>query len=110
MTDKRKTIVKVIITFVLFLLFFEFLMVKLKLREAVFHSTTFDNYRTTAIFVPIGISVSTALVGYWLAKRKNRSQKKWAILCFFINIWGLVVLYFLPKLRLGRFNDISSPN
>jgi hypothetical protein len=110
MTFEKMTVIKIIITFVLLFLLLGVLMVKLELREVVFHSTAFDNYKATAIIVPIGISIFTALAGYWFAKRKNRSQKKWAVLCFFLNIWGLIILFFLPALRLGRLNEISSPN
>jgi len=35
--------------------------------------------------------------GYLVAGRKNRDKKNWAILCIFLNIWGLVLLGFLPK-------------
>lgn len=96
MVFHSKAIGKVAITFVLLFLFLEFLMIELELREVVFHEMTSGGYRSIAIIVPIGISLLTALGGYWFAKRKNRSQKKWAILCFLLNIWGLIIVFFLP--------------
>ena len=39
----------------------------------------------------------TGILGYVIAKRKNRNAHNWAGLCFFFNIWGVISLSFLPS-------------
>ena len=49
-----------------------------------------------AIFV-ILITVWTCIIGARMAKKKNRSIINWIIICFFTNIWGLIILHYLPE-------------
>ena len=45
----------------------------------------------------IGLFMTLSSVfGFFLSKRKNRNRLKWSVLCFFFNLWALLVLWFLP--------------
>jgi len=43
--------------------------------------------------------VSCPIVGHRIAKRKNRDAFSWAVFCFWINIVGVIIIDFLPKLH-----------
>ncbi len=91
---------KVCLIFIIFFVFIEIIMIKFNVREIVFNSFFFkDDYEYWRLvsLVPIGLSMLTSYTGYVLAKKKNRNGKAWAILCFFINIWGIIILYFVPS-------------
>jgi len=74
------------------------------LNKILFDSFLFDQQHPyNKLVQPISflITMMTAALssyfGYLVAGRKNRDKKNWAILCIFLNIWGLVLLGFLPK-------------
>jgi hypothetical protein len=48
------------------------------------------------LFMCLFILLST-VIGYFLAKKKGKSRFLWPILCFFFNIWALIILWLLPS-------------
>jgi len=50
------------------------------------------------LFMSFLILLST-IIGFFLAKKKGKNRFLWAILCFFFNIWALIVLWLLPSLN-----------
>lgn len=105
MTPRVKVAAKVVVTFVILFVLLNFMMIKLNLRRVVFDSFLFDEeYRHVTILFPVVLSIVTSYIGYVLAQKKNRSRKNWAVLCFFLNIWGLIVLIFLPSQEKPRIS------
>ena len=49
--------------------------------------------------VTMTIMITFAVLGYWLAKRRGRSPRKWMVVCFLLNVWGFIYLWSLPNLR-----------
>jgi hypothetical protein len=99
MSSRWKIALKLIGIFVFLFIILHTLMMVTGVREFVFSSTVFSkNYRYLSVILPLGLSIVTAYLGYLLAERKNRDRRAWAAACFFLNIWGLMVLYFLPSL------------
>lgn len=43
------------------------------------------------------IILSSCYMALSLARKKNRNPKLWVLICFFINYWGILILYYLPK-------------
>jgi len=41
-------------------------------------------------------TVVFGVLGYNLARKKNRNHIAWTILCLLFNLWSFVLLYFLP--------------
>jgi cytochrome bd-type quinol oxidase subunit 2 len=100
MTTKQKTFAKTAVTFIVLFGFLELMMVNLDLRQVVFDSFLFrEGYRYLSFLLLMAFSVLTCYAGYLFAKKKKRDKRLWAILCFFLNIWALIVLLFLPSER-----------
>lgn len=97
MNLKSKVISKIVVTFLILFVILDILMVEFNLREVLFESFMFsEDYRYLTLLIPIGVSVLTSGVGYFMAKKKSRNRKTWALLCFVFNIWGVAALLFLP--------------
>ena len=108
---RLKITLKIVLTFFLMFLLLEIAMVVFNFRETVFRSFLFEHPELVSLFT-IPLASLTAYLGYVLARNKNKNPKKWAILCFFLNIWGLIVLSFLPvdpKSNVNLGNRISKP-
>lgn len=43
------------------------------------------------------LEIVFGILGYNVAKRRNRDKKKWSFLCLFFNLWAFIVLITLPK-------------
>ena len=60
------------------------------------------------LFMSLFILLST-IIGFFLAKKKGKNRFLWAILCFFFNIWALIIIWLLPssnnKLKGGTKGD-----
>jgi len=52
----------------------------------------------------LSVAISFAIIGYFLAKRKNRNKILWAILGSIFTILSITVLFFLPKIK-GSNNE-----
>jgi cytochrome bd-type quinol oxidase subunit 2 len=99
MTSNVKAIVKIVATFAALFIFLNVVMIKLNLREAVFRSFLFkEEYKQLTVLIPVGFSILTSYLGYIVARKKGRRKKHWTFICFFLNIWGLIILFFLPSL------------
>jgi len=48
------------------------------------------------LFITLFILLSM-VIGFFLAKKKGKSRFLWLILCFFFNIWALIILWLLPS-------------
>ena len=98
MSPKLKLILKIAITYIILFIILEVLMVKFNLRERIFKSSLFsEDYRYLSFFVPIGISILTSWIGYFIARKNNRNKVKWTLLCFLLNVWGVAILFFLTS-------------
>lgn len=47
--------------------------------------------------VTMTIMITFAVLGFFLAKRRGRSPRKWMIVCFLLNVWGVIYLWALPN-------------
>jgi hypothetical protein len=77
-----------------------------ELDKIVFESFLFDpafygnpKWIFLAFLIVIGSDGVTGMLGYMLAKKKNRNVQYWTGLCFMLNIWGVIFLSFLPPLN-----------
>ena len=43
------------------------------------------------------LGIPSVIIGARLARQRGRSTLRWAIICFFINIFGLILLWLLPS-------------
>lgn len=108
MTLRSKLALKVGITFIIFFICLEILMVKFNLREALFQSFLFSvKYKYLSFIFLMAFSILTSYIGFALARRKHRTKSYWALLCFVLNIWGLIVLLFLPPREQNSENGVS---
>jgi len=94
-----KAELKIIGVFAFLFTILSFLMMITAVREFVFNSAIFSkDYRYLSVTLPLGLSIVAGYLGYLLADRKNRNRKIWTAACSFLNIWGVILLYFLPTL------------
>ncbi len=108
MTLRSKLSLKVGITFLILFICLEILMVKFNLREAIFQSFLFsEQYKYLSFIILIAFSICTSYIGFIVAQKKNRTKSYWALLCFLLNIWGLMVLLFLPSREKNSENGVS---
>jgi len=99
MTSNVRAIVKIVASFAALFIFLNVIMINLNLREVVFSSFLFkEKYKQVIILIPVGFSILTSYVGYIVARKKGRRKRHWSVICFFLNIWGLIILLFLPSL------------
>jgi hypothetical protein len=102
MSSRGKIARKLIGIFICLFIVLNILMTVSSFREGLFSSKLFSqDYRYISLIVPLGLSIITSYWGLRLAERKNRNRKIWAVACFFLNIWGIIILYLLPPLA-GR--------
>jgi hypothetical protein len=47
---------------------------------------------------------SCSILGFFLSKRKGRDKFAWGVLCFFFNVWALILLWFLPGSKTSSKN------
>jgi glucan phosphoethanolaminetransferase (alkaline phosphatase superfamily) len=106
MSPYSKALLKTILVGIVMFIIMNILMIQFNLRTAVFNSVLFDfdhpNYRLVQIAslaFTIVFGALCAYLGWLLSGRKNRNKGQWAVLCFLLNIWGLIFLIFLPPLE-----------
>jgi hypothetical protein len=46
--------------------------------------------------------ITFSILGFLLARRRGRNRVTWAILCFFFNLLGFVILWLLPASKGAR--------
>ncbi|MDH4226794.1 MAG: hypothetical protein OEV59_03435 [Deltaproteobacteria bacterium] len=51
-------------------------------------------------------AVPSAVIGFFMAKKRRRSQYAWIGLCLLFNVWALLVLWRLPRIKEG-FSESS---
>jgi len=85
-------------------------VIKFNLSNAIFDSFLLTN-KYTKFGITILIPALCSYFGYRIAESKNRNKQNWAVLCIFLNIWGLVLLGFLPggekDSAVGNFTEHS---
>jgi glucan phosphoethanolaminetransferase (alkaline phosphatase superfamily) len=103
MSPYSKALLKTILVAIAMFIVMNILMVQFNLRAAVFNSVLFDidhpNYRLVQIAsltLTVLFAVLCAYLGWLLSGKKNRNRGHWAVLCFLLNLWGLIFLIFLP--------------
>ena len=97
MPAKKKLVLKLLLIFAGLFLVLEVLFIKFGLREQLFESFLFQDENKSIIILSVfAFSIFTTLIGYFIAKKKKRSTLTWSILCFFLNIWGVLILLSLP--------------
>lgn len=53
--------------------------------------------RLLSLFAGVLFAISCSVAGFFVAKKRGRNKVKWIILCFFFNLWGLIILLLLPR-------------
>ena len=106
MSELSKAILKTFLVFVIVALLLDRAIAIFHLNKILFDSFLFDRqhpYNKLVQPISFVITMMTAAfssyLGYLVAGRKNRDKKAWAVLCIFLNIWGAVLLGFLPKIE-----------
>jgi hypothetical protein len=106
MSPYSKALLKTILIAITIFIVMNILMVQLNLRAAVFNSILFDvdhpNYRLVqmiSLTLTFLFAALCAYLGWLLAGRRKRDRRHWTVLCFLLNIWGLIFLIFLPPLE-----------
>jgi len=104
MKELPKAILKTLFVFIALAILFNGAMILTDLSKVIFDSFLFDEnhpYNKWVMPVANGITILTAALsayfGYLIAGRKNRNKQNWGALCFFLNIWGLILLGFLAS-------------
>lgn len=97
MSPNFRLAAKVLITFLILFIFLEILMKKFNLRNVVSNPSLYTDYKGIGLSLTFFLSLITSYIGFLFAKKKNRDRKTWIVLCFFLNIWGVIILLFLPK-------------
>ena len=106
MTLIRKAILKTALVVISAFVLLSIFVVFFNLDKVIFSSFLFDpefyqnpNWRYLSLLITIAFAAVTGLLGYKIAKSKNRNARNWAGLCFLFNIWGVVFLSFLPPVE-----------
>jgi hypothetical protein len=47
-------------------------------------------------------AITFSILGFFLARKKNRNQFTWLILCFFFNFWAFLILLLLPASNVSK--------
>ena len=113
MTPIHKAIIKTAIVIIGAFVLLSIFVVFFNLDKRIFSSFLFDpdfyqnlNWRYLSLLITIALATVTALLGYKIAKRKNRNAQNWAGLCFLFNIWGVIFLSFLPPVEEYERNGV----
>ena len=116
MTPIHKAIIKTAIVIIGAFVLLSIFVVFFNLDKRIFSSFLFDpdfyqnlSWRYLSLLITIALATVTALLGYKIAKRKNRNAQNWAGLCFLFNIWGVIFLSFLPPVEKYERNGVSPP-
>ena len=51
------------------------------------------------ILAMLTVMIIFSILGYLFSKQKGRNQLAWIVICFFLNLWGLIALWLLPDLN-----------
>ena len=100
----NKKFVVAISTFViLFFVILPIIIFKLGLGKLLyalsFQENVIDNVRMINMIVMPILSIIFGILGYRLAKRKNRNPVVWVLLCGLFNVIGYLVLYNLKTFK-----------
>ena len=106
MNELPKAILKTFLVFLVLAILFNGAITLFNFHRVIFDSFLFDQqhpYNKWIKPVSTVITLLTAALssyfGYLIAGRKNRDKQNWAALCIFLNIWGLILLGFLPSIE-----------
>lgn len=107
MSELPKAILKTFLVFLAVFVIFLAATVLFNLDRVIFNSFLFDpqnlhnkKFRLFSIVITLLIAGLSSYFGYMIADKKNRNKDAWAALCFFfLNVWGLILLGFLPKIE-----------
>ena len=98
-TTTKKVIINFLLIYIgsLIILYFIF---KYGLRRQFFEWIMFQcqNNKPILGFIVMLFPLLGIILGYKLSFKKNRNDIFWSILCFFSNIWGVIILWLLPDL------------
>jgi hypothetical protein len=104
MKELPKAILKTFLVFIVLAVLFNGAMILTDLSEVIFNSFLFDDnhpynkwVRPVSTIITLLTAILSTYFGYLIAGRKNRNKQNWGALCFFLNIWGLILLGFLPS-------------
>lgn len=98
MSRKYKIFIKFVLVFLCLFFVVDILFMQFGLREKIYQSPLFSEEfsKNKQFFIVFSFSVLMGVAGFKLAKKKRRNPRLWALLCFFLNIWGVLLLYLLP--------------
>jgi hypothetical protein len=97
MNDRIKLFLKFSFLFIGLFAVVDVIIINFGFRESIYGSTFFQNNNIWVISIAIVFfSLITAFSGRMLAKKKTRNVLSWSLICFFTNIWGLILLLLLP--------------
>jgi len=54
-----------------------------------------NTFRILAVTFDLFIFSISSYWGYQLAKKRGRNPVRWSVICFFLTIWGILILYSL---------------
>ena len=98
-TTTKKVLIKFLLIYIgsLIILYFIF---KYGLRRQFFELIMFQcqNNKLILGFIVMLFPILGIILGYKLSFKKNRNVIFWSIICFFSNVWGVVILWLLPDL------------
>ena len=98
MNELTKAILKTLLVFIVTSLLFGGAVIKFDLGNTIFDSFIFSNTHIMNVITLLTLSLSSCF-GYLIAVKKNRNKQNWAVLFFFLHIWGLILLGFLPSVK-----------
>ena len=103
MTPFRKAALKTALVFFGAFVFLILLVEIFDFNRIIFNSFLFDrkfyqnpNWRYLQFLLIFGFNGVMGILGYMIAKKKNRNAQNWAGLCFLFSTWGVIFLSFLP--------------
>ena len=106
MSELSKAILKTFLVFIVIAVLFNGAMIVTNLSTVILDSFLFDQQhpynkwiKAVSTLITLLTAVLSSYFGYLIAVRKNRNKQNWAVLCFFLNIWRLIVLGFLPSIE-----------